>query len=207
MNDDPEIVFRRCILANPVICSLMERLPRLALPDCWLAASALMQTVWNVLEGRPPAEDIRDYDVFYFDDSDLSFDAEDRVIKASAEAFRDINALIEVRNQARVHLWFNERNGTTGYGPLRSACEGIDRFLATPAMFGIQPRGAGAFTIYAPRGYDGLFNWGFRPNSRAIGPAWQFQQQALRRKKQYPRLTILPWESRFSVEQLSSACP
>ena len=55
--------------------------------------------------------DIRDYDLFYFDDSDLSWEAEDRAIRRCAALFADLGVTVELRNQARVHLWYEMRFG------------------------------------------------------------------------------------------------
>jgi hypothetical protein len=35
------------ILANPILAPILERWSAISLPDCWLAAGALAQTVWN----------------------------------------------------------------------------------------------------------------------------------------------------------------
>ena len=70
--------FRTLVVTNPVIAALIDRLPTLAIPDCWITAGAVMQTVWNALERRDPTDGIKDYDVFYFD-PDLSWEAEDRL--------------------------------------------------------------------------------------------------------------------------------
>ncbi len=185
--------FRALVVTNPVIETLVERLPALAVPDCWITAGALMQTVWNAIEGRDPTDGIKDYDVFYFD-PDFSWEAEDRVIKQAADAFADLDAEVELRNQARVHLWFDRKNGTSGYPRLTSARHGIDVFLETPSMFGIHPLGGGAFDIYAPLGFDDLFGFVHRPNPRAIGPEARYVAKAARRKALYPRLTVVPWD-------------
>ncbi len=190
---EAEARFRRLVVANPVIATLIERLPALHVPDCWIVASAITQTVWNIIEGRDPQDGIRDYDVFFFD-PDASWEAEDRVIRRAAEAFADVAAEIELRNQARVHLWFDERNGTSGYPRLTSARHGVDVFLETPTMFGIHPTGGSAFDVYAPRGFDDLFGFVFRPNPAAIGPATRYRLKSAERKALYPRLTIVPWE-------------
>jgi len=185
--------FRTLVVTNPVIAALIDRLPALAIPDCWITAGALMQTVWNALEGREPTDGIRDYDVFYFD-ADASWEAEDRVIKQAAAAFVDLDAEIELRNQARVHLWFDQRNGTSGYPELTSARHGIDVFLETPTMFGIHPAGGGAFDVYAPRGYDDLFGFVFRPNHpAAVGPVSRYAAKSAERQAAYPWLTVIPW--------------
>lgn len=133
-------------LTNEANRRILERLPSLGLRDAWLVSGSLFQTVWNALTGRPPSYGIKDYDLFYFDE-DTSFEAEDAAIQRVAKAFADLGGDVELRNQARVHLWYEGKFGTP-YPPLRSAREGIDRFLAPACMVGLQPDG----TLYAPMG-------------------------------------------------------
>jgi hypothetical protein len=87
--------------------------------------------VWNVLTARDRGTGIKDYDLIYFDNDDLSWTAEDRVIRSVATATRECVGPIEVRNQARVHLWFESRFGTA-YDRLSSA---MKRCTATPRSF------------------------------------------------------------------------
>lgn len=75
------------------------------LPDPLVFSGAVYQTVWNVVTGRPCAYGIRDYDVGYYD-TDLTYEAEDRIIRRVSEALDPpLGPVVEVRNQARVHLW------------------------------------------------------------------------------------------------------
>eukprot|EP01035_Chromulina_nebulosa_P044170 gene44170-59804_t len=102
--------FLSAVLRNPVHHALLGRMNELGLPAAWIVAGCLTQTAWNVLSGRSVDYGINDYDVFYFD-QDLSWEAEDRVI-AGFRACADLTgARIEVRNQARVHLWYPEKHG------------------------------------------------------------------------------------------------
>ena len=73
--DEPEFIER--VLSNPVNREILHLLPDTGLPDAWLTSGALFQTVWNSLTGRVPTYVIKDYDIFYFDGADLSWDAED----------------------------------------------------------------------------------------------------------------------------------
>lgn len=43
--------------------------------------------MWNVITGQPPEAGILDYDLVYFDASDLSWEAEDAVIRRGDEIF------------------------------------------------------------------------------------------------------------------------
>jgi uncharacterized protein len=109
--------------------------------------------VWNRLDGRPAKATIKDYDIFYYDDSDLSFAAEDVVIRRAAALFADLDAEIEIKNQARVHLWYPDRFGE-GYPPLASTQDGIDRYLVACTCIGIE---AGSGDVYAPYGLNELW--------------------------------------------------
>src|SRR6266496_6144066 len=72
-------------------------------PDWYLVAGCLYQTVWNVVTGQPPESGILDYDLAYYDSSDLSWQAEDAIIQEGCRLFGDLPAPVQIRNQARVH--------------------------------------------------------------------------------------------------------
>lgn len=140
------------ILANPANARILDRWDALALPDGWLVAGCLFQTVWNLRCGRPPQAGIQDYDLFYFDADDLSEQAE-QAVQARVQAALDAPDLrIEVCNQARVHLWYPAYFGEP-YAPLHSARDGIDRFLVPSTCVGVRPG-----ELYAPYGLQGLYD-------------------------------------------------
>src|SRR5258708_14192229 len=153
--------FHAALLRNPVHGAVPDRLVELGLPDAWIVAGCLAQTVWNLQTGRPVDYGINDYDVFYFD-SDLSWEAEDRVIGALRRGSGRLGVRIEARNQAREHLWYPQKHGTP-YPALQRATDGIDRFLACNTQVGIQ-RGSDGDRIYAPAGLDDILNLIVRPN-------------------------------------------
>src|SRR5436305_682430 len=99
------------VLRNPANDALLDELIRLELPDAWVVAGCLVQTIWNLKTGRPIGHGINDYDVFYFD-PDVSWEAEDRVIDRLSATSRRLGIRVEVRNQARVHLWYAQKHGT-----------------------------------------------------------------------------------------------
>ena len=167
------------VLQNRVNAAILQRLHWLNLPDAWLVAGCLFQTIWNLKAGQPPESGIRDYDIFYFDSVDLSEAAEHRVNARAAELFADLGATVEVKNQARVHTWYEAYFGRP-YPPLQSACEGVDRFLISGTSLGIRakttPVGLGPpmnfekfeqfekFGIYAPNGLEDTYLGVLAPN-------------------------------------------
>src|SRR5438067_7006830 len=88
--------FELIIRADPGLMRLLAVLRELALPQWRLVAGCLYQTVWNVLAGRPRGTGINDYDVIYFDGRDLSWDAEDAVIRRVAVVTASTVGPIEV---------------------------------------------------------------------------------------------------------------
>src|SRR5262245_961850 len=141
-----EARFLQLALANPVNRLILDQLPDLGLPDAWLVSGGLFQSVWNSLTGRPPGYGIKDYDLLYFD-PDTSWEAEDRAIKRGSTAFAPLGVTVELRNQARVHLWYPEKFGMP-YPALTKATDGIDRFLAPACMVGVQNMGQ-SLQVYA----------------------------------------------------------
>ena len=78
------------------------------------------------------------------------------VIKAGDAVFADLPVTIEIRNQARVHLWYPDRFGAP-YPRLTSARDGIARFLVTCTCVGLSRRPDGGLVLSAPYGLDDLY--------------------------------------------------
>jgi len=104
--------------ATPPLMQMMRAGRSLDPPD-WLEFSgAVYQPVLTHLTGRACDCGIKDYDLAYFDGSDLSYEAEDAVIRRVKAAFDEaLRSMVEVRNQARVHPWFEAKFGEP-YTPL-----------------------------------------------------------------------------------------
>jgi hypothetical protein len=102
--------FLAAALRNPVNEAIADELFRLALPDAWIVSGCLVQTAWNVQTMRALDYGIADYDVFYFD-PDTSWQAEDTVIRKLRGRLASLDVKVEVRNQARVHLWYPQKHG------------------------------------------------------------------------------------------------
>jgi hypothetical protein len=117
------------IRASPLLIEVLEGLRADGLPDHLLVAGAIYNLVWNRLTGRPDLTGINDIDVFYHDASDLSWDAEDAVIRRLAARFAHLPLPVQVRNQARVHLWFPQKFGMP-FEPLASSAQMLGRYAS-----------------------------------------------------------------------------
>ncbi|MBB2935270.1 hypothetical protein FHX82_002290 [Amycolatopsis bartoniae] len=127
--------FREVLGRNETLVEVLNRAAALGLPGWYLTAGCLFQTVWNVVTGRASAQGIRDYDVFYYDGSDLGWAAEDEVIRRGRTLFGDLP--VEIRNEARVHLWYEDHFGVP-CPPYPSSEAAIDSFAATTCCLGVR---------------------------------------------------------------------
>lgn len=190
MSDGPlEQRLADILRAAPSLMRVMEIARDLALPDWMIFSGAIYQKAVNHLTGREPDYGLKDYDLGYFDARDTSYEAEDRVIRRAAAAFPPpLDRLVEVRNQARVHLWFEDRFGEA-YAPLSDSAEALTRFTATMFAVGARLDPDGELRIFAPFGLEDLFALRLRPNpTRATRGFARTAEAALAR---WPELTIV----------------
>ncbi|HEX9031834.1 MAG TPA: nucleotidyltransferase family protein, partial [Streptosporangiaceae bacterium] len=161
--DEQLAAFRSALSRNKVLLDVLDRAATLDLPGWYLAAGSLAQTVWNVVTDKPPTSGIKDYDLLYFDASDLSWEAEDAAIRAGRAAFAGLPDAVEIRNEARVHLWYEQKFGLA-CAPYESTEAAIDSFPATTCCLGVRLEPGGRWRVYAPHGLADVFNLVVRPN-------------------------------------------
>ncbi|MFL5296352.1 MAG: nucleotidyltransferase family protein [Phenylobacterium sp.] len=167
---------------------VLETARELALPDWLIFSGAVYQRVLNHLTGRGPDYGIKDYDLGYFDGSDLSYEAEDVVIRRVAAAFQPpLRDLVEVRNQARVHLWF-EAKFAEPYAPLARTAEALERFVSPLFSVGVRLEPDDRLTVIAPFGLQDLFSLRLRPNP--IRKTAGFARTAASAAARWPELSI-----------------
>jgi len=173
---------------TPGLMTVLETARTLALPDWMVFSGAVYQPVLNRLTGRAPDHGLNDYDLAYFDASDLSYAAEDLVIRRAAAAFSpSLSDLVEVRNQARVHLWFEAKFGEP-YPPLASTEEALERFAAATFAVGARLAADGSLSLFAPFGLEDLFALRLAPNPKR--PSGGFARVAAAARRRWPELTI-----------------
>ncbi|NOT39726.1 MAG: nucleotidyltransferase family protein [Alphaproteobacteria bacterium] len=183
-----EAELRRIVASDPTIAALIAAMRTFDAPDLWLVSGVLFQTIWNVLEGKPRGHGILDYDLFYFD-ADTSEEAEDRWIKRAAAHFAFADREVQLRNQARVHLWYAKKFAIP-YPQLHGSCDGIRQFLMPACMVGIRPAKSG-IEIFAPLGLDDIFDRVIRPNPLWQGPPrLQYLVKAKRYMQDWPPVRL-----------------
>ncbi|KAL4727063.1 hypothetical protein ACLX1H_005963 [Fusarium chlamydosporum] len=184
--------FRDAIQRNKTLMTVLSRAADMNLPQWYLAAGALTQTVWNVVTDRDPEQGIDDYDLIYFDGSDLSWEAEDAVIQRGKKVFEDIPVEVEIRNQARVHLWYEKKFGRPC--PQHHSTESsMTTWGTNTALIAIRLRDDGEWDIFAPWGLSDMFRLVVRPNQQIMTEE-AYNKKVDRWIKIWPEITVMPWK-------------
>jgi hypothetical protein len=172
------------VRATPPLMQVLSGARHLCLRDWLLFSGAVYQPVLNHLTGRALDYGIKDYDLGYFDASDLSYDAEDAIIRRVKAVFKEpLRSMVEVRNQARVHLWFEAKFGEA-YGPLSSTAEALERFASATFAVGVRLESDDRLHIEAPD----LFALRLCPNPRRKTVGFARASEDVRRR--WPEVVV-----------------
>jgi hypothetical protein len=191
---DLEARLGEIVRADPDLMHVLRTVRPLGLDQWRVFSGAVYQSVWNARTGRPAGYGIKDYDLGYFD-PDTSWDAEDVVIKRVAAAFEaPFRDIVEVRNQARVHLWFHDRFGEP-YDALTSTDEALGRFVAPAFAVGVRLEDDDSISVAAPFGLEDMFDMVLRPNPhRGLARGWDRVVESARAR--WPELQVVAPASR-----------
>ncbi|OGF26112.1 hypothetical protein A2303_04910 [Candidatus Falkowbacteria bacterium RIFOXYB2_FULL_47_14] len=176
--------------SNKSVRTILEKAREMDMPNWYLGAGGIVQTVWNLKHGFDPENGIKDYDLVYYDAGDISYEAEDRFILRGEKFFKDIPVPVEIRNQARVHLWYEKHFGKK-IGQYGSAEEAMGTWPTTATAVGVR-RENGRFRVCAPLGLDDLLGMIVRAN-KALITEKIYRDKADRWIKIWPNLKIIPW--------------
>lgn len=188
-----ETLFRKIIDQSRPLQAILAAVAELGVVDWYVGAGFVAQTVWNYSFRLPALYGIRDVDVAYYDRSDLSAGVEEDFEKRLLEDVPGLPLKFDVKNQARVHLWYFERFGYTipQYQSLEAA---IDTWPTTATALGVRRERNGDLEIYAPFGLEDLMGQIVRPNKIQITKEI-YEHKVARWRTIWPKLVILPWNT------------
>lgn len=179
------------IRAEPVQLAVPEGLRELDPPDTWLVSGVIYNTVWNRLTGRASVHGIKDIDLIYFDAGDLSYAAEDCEIRRANVQFSGLPLPVELRNQARVHLWFPQRFGVQ-VQPLPDAQSSLLRYASKTHAIAARLEPDDNLTLFAPFGLDDMFSFRIIPN-HVLQNRGAHEEKGARARSNWPEIIVEPW--------------
>lgn len=173
---------------NKQLYQLIRFAENCGLADYYIGAGSIAQTVWNDQSGHDLMYGISDFDFVYYD-PDLSEEKEKQTAGDIRRCFPG-GVAIDVKNEARVHLWYREHFGyeIPQYPSLEAA---IDTWPTTATAVGVRLQDSRLF-VYAPFGLDDLFGRVVRANKAQITREI-YETKVKKWVLKWPDLTVIPW--------------
>ena len=187
---DQNNILKEIIMENAVLSTIIKKAPKLELKHYYIGGGCIAQTVWNYQNGLDLLYGISDVDLVYYDPSDLSYDAEDCVVKAGGVLFREAPLPLDIKNQARTHLWYEKSFGYP-LNPYPCVEAAINSWPTTATSVGVRLIGQ-ELVVYAPYGLNDLFGQIIRANKTQITET-TYRDKADKWLKKWNTLTVIPW--------------
>ena len=182
-------VFEQILRLNTKLMKILEILADDGIENYYVGAGVINQTVFNYLHGYDIDYGIKDYDIVYYDE-DTSYEKEDIIIKRLESKFKNLDVCVDIKNQARVYIWYYEKYGIKRV-PYTSVEDAIASWGATITCVGVRLEG-GRLIVCAPYGLNDIFGMVIRPVKREFTKE-AFDERAARWMKKWPSLKKIEW--------------
>ena len=183
------IILEKILMKNKDLVSILKVLESIGIDNCYVGAGSINQTVFNYYHGYQINYGIKDYDIVYFDE-DLSYEKEDKVIKEIKNKLGILSDMVDVKNEARVHLWYNEKYQTKRE-PYSSVEDAIASWGATITCVGVRMKND-KLEVYAPYGLEDIFGMIIRPVKKDFSKE-MYDERVIRWQKKWPMLKKIEW--------------
>ncbi len=152
------------------------------------------QTIWNYYDGKNLDYGIKDIDVIYYDNSDLSVEKDleyyniiNKYIKS-----KGFNYDVDVSNEARMHLWKIEHNQGENIEQYKNSEDAISKWIATVHAVGITKENNDV-KVYAPYGLSDIFSKTIRPIKHQANSKELYEKKAESWNNRFEGLTVIEW--------------
>ena len=183
------VILEKILKYNTKLMKILDILEKDGINNYYVGAGCINQTVFNYLHGFDIDYGIKDYDIVYFEEN-TSYESEDIVIKRLENKFRDLDVVVDIKNQARVYIWYYEKYGIKRL-PYTSVEDAISSWGATVTCIGVRLEN-GKLVVYAPYGLSDIFGMIIRPVKRDFTKE-AFDERALRWMSKWPNLKKIDW--------------
>lgn len=181
------------IKKNKDLILILDFLESINLPNFYLVAGTIFQTIWNFLDNNPLDCNIHDIDIFYYDKDNLDKEYEDKLEEKIKQFLVDnnIDLEIDIHNEARVHLWkkYNENPNVDYYENTEDA---IRRLISTIQAIGVTKIN-NKIKVYAPYGLSDVFSKTIRPVKLPTNSKITYNKKIESWSKRFDALNIIEW--------------
>ena len=181
------------IKQNKDLIIILDYLEKIKLPNFYIAAGAIFQTIWNYYDDRPLNYGIKDIDIVFYDSSNLSREYEDNIENNIIKYLKKkkLNYEIDIHNEARMHLWKKD-NEIQNIDSYKNSEDSINQWIATVQAVGIT-KIEDEIKIYAPYGLSDVFNKTIRPIKHKNNSKELYNKKLTSWCQRFENLTIIDW--------------
>ena len=191
--DEQTSNFIDIISENNELMDILDYVSQLNLPNFYIAAGSIFQTVWNYYDKKALNYNIKDIDIIYFDNNDLRVEKDleiyNKVISYSKS--RGYNYDIDVSNEARMHIWKKINEGIN-IEPYSCSEDAISRWIATVHAIGITKIN-GNIKIYAPYGLSDILTKTIRPIKHKHNSKKLYDEKVASWTSRFDNLNVIEW--------------
>ncbi|MEZ9568843.1 nucleotidyltransferase family protein [Vibrio splendidus] len=158
------------------------------LPNFYIAGGAITQIIWNDIENKPLLDQVKDFDVVYFNStSAITEDEFKNRIRSRLSHCVDV----DVKNQATIHEHYAKKFGCF-IQPYDRVEQGIESWLSAFAI-GFTLNDSGGIKLFAPYGVEDAFDMLIKPNKRAMTEV-NYNKMTTGYKARWQQVKVFPWD-------------
>jgi hypothetical protein len=185
-----EAQFAEIVRTTPWLMAALHAARDVDAPDWLIGAGALRNAVWDRLHGFAEPTALADVDLGFYDADDLTPARDEEVQRALGARLPGVPW--QAKNQAAVHLWYEEKFGYA-VEPLTSTADAVATFPETAAAVAVRLHADDRLEVVAPCGLDDLLGLVHRHNPRRASVEIYERRLATKRvAERWPRVTIVP---------------
>ena len=186
-----ETELNKILEKDNALYKIIRDVSALGIPNLYVGGGSVTQSVWNHLFSKPIGYGISDVDIVYFD-TDLSLEKERMVLEQIVKTTKQNQYALDVKNEARVHLWYEEEFGFS-IPAYTSTEEAISTWPSTATSIGVFFDQESKLQVFAPYGMYDLFSGIVRPNKAMISRE-VYEKKAEKWGAKWPGLTVIGWQ-------------
>jgi len=171
----------------PELIETAKACREVGLPNFYIAGGAITQIIWNSIESKPLLEQVKDFDVVYFD-STCIFTEDEFKSRISSRLSHCVD--VDVKNQAIIHERYSKKFDCSIQAYERVE-QGIESWLSAFAI-GFTLDSSSSIKLFAPYGVEDAFDMLIKPNKRAMTEA-NYNKMTAGYKTRWQQVKVLPW--------------
>lgn len=185
---------------NQDLMGILDYVTKIKLPNFYIAAGAIFQTIWNYYDHKPLNTGIKDIDIIYYNQNDLTKESE-KEIENKIKRFcysKGYHYELDVHNEARMHLW-KKLNQNIEIEQYKSSEDAIDKWIATIHAIGIT-KVQNNIKVYAPYGLSDIFSRTIRPIYHKGNNSKIYSNKVEKWEERFDHLNIIKWDQEIKKE-------